>query len=139
MHKMHTQTRNSLCQSWLQSEWFTINYSRIQMQNASCWLEQDRQCIKGVIEHECRMHQVVEIFILVANCFLCFDLCKLVPNTLWFYCDICKVFQCILNMVGYALKSHSFFFIVFIHTCILGLHFDICFWYLIFCKSFLWY
>jgi len=32
------------------------------MQNASCRLEQDRQCIKGVIEHECRMHQVVEIF-----------------------------------------------------------------------------
>jgi hypothetical protein len=59
MHRTH----NRLCQSWLHSEWFTINYSRIPMQNASCRLEQDRQCIKGVIEHECRMHQVVEIFI----------------------------------------------------------------------------
>ncbi len=72
--------------------------------------------------------KVVATFISVCCCcFLCFDLCTLVSsvfNLLWHM----KVFQCILNIVGYALTSCRFFLIISTITCILGLYFDICFY-----------
>jgi hypothetical protein len=65
------------------------------------------------------------LFVVVVCCVLtCPRWFKVLFNLLWHM----KFFQCILNIVGYALTSCSFFLIISTITCILGLYFDICFW-----------
>jgi hypothetical protein len=53
-----------------------------------------------------------------------FQLVQVGPKCFTSCCDICRFFQCILNMVGYALTSCKFFFIISTITCIWGLNFD---------------
>jgi hypothetical protein len=65
------------------------------------------------------------LFVVIVCCVLtCARWFQVLFNLLWHM----KVFQCILNIVGYALTSCSFFYIISTITCILGLYFDICFW-----------